>query len=86
MIADEWFDKKINKQVTFIVEKYGGSLKEIEKINFIERTVKVYKFITNVLLSMFIIYFFSIMIYERIGFEKTVILIMTIYLLIIKNK
>lgn len=84
MMFSDFIKKKFKKSIVSMLNKYGRSLSYEEKENLIRRTLKFYSFVINVGMFIFLMYFFSTMIYDRIGFDKTVIVLLTI--IVLSNK
>jgi len=84
-LISSFFKGRVEKRASKILNKYGSSLTYREKEKFLKLFSKFYSFITNVGLFVFLMYFFSTMIYDKIGFEKTIIVLVTIIVLANKD-
>lgn len=78
MIADEWFKKSFEKLLTKGIKKVGYGVPYLTQQKIIKNTVKFYSFVTSILMALFLIYLFTTSVFNRIGYEKTVILVLTI--------
>jgi len=59
----------------------GHSLTFKEKDKIVRITSSIYSFIIMIGMFMFLVYFFSSMVYIRVGFERTVIVLLSIIMI-----
>jgi len=81
MIFDSWFKKRFEKLLWKMLDGMGHSLTFKEKDKIVRITSNIYSFIIMVGMFMFLIYFFSSMVFYRAGFERTVIILLSIIML-----
>lgn len=77
MIFDKLFKKQIEKLYTKTVNKVDKEnvLSTEHKAKLIKNTMKAQKIILNIIIGFTLIYFFTVILFNRIGFEKTIIII-----------
>jgi len=81
MIGDNWFKKHFEKILFSVVDRVGHSLSFSEKDKFVSVSLSVYSFIVSVGMFIFFIYFFSSLLYYKLGFERIIIILLTIIML-----
>jgi len=87
MIFDKLFENKIRNKLMKTLEKHGSGVfnyEEREKIT--NTTIKVNKFLSTMITSAFLIWFLSRYIHNKLGYETTMIIIVTIIMLLISQK
>jgi len=77
MIFDKLINKKIEKLYTKTTNKIDKDniLGTERKAKMIKNTMKAQKIILNLIIGGFLIYFFTNILFNKIGFEKTIIII-----------
>jgi len=85
MFFDEFFEKKFRAMLWKALNKVGYAYTYADKERMINKIVKFEMLVLKIGMFVFMIYFFNTMVYNRLGFDKTIILILTILLLTSKG-
>jgi len=80
-IADNWFKKRFEKTLMKMIQKVGHSLTQKEKEKIVKTTGTIYMAIITLSFAIFMIYFFMNPVADRLGTDKTIILILIIMML-----
>jgi len=87
MFVDKLIKKKLEERLWIFINKLDkGDLPYQVKERIVKYSLMLMKFIVGVGVGLFMIYFFNNMIYNRFGFEKTVITILVVMLITYWNK
>jgi len=84
-LLSDWISKKLKRRMLLSMDRYASDIPADVRERFVNISLKIFSFITKVGIFMFLLYFFSVMILNRLGFEKTLIVLLTLLLLSMKK-
>ncbi len=74
-----WLIRKARQKYLSYMDKNASDLWDFNtRRKIVDKVVKGVELVINILLTLFLYYFFSRMVYDKIGFEKIVILLLVL--------
>ena len=84
-MVDNWLSGTYERMLNKYVPKVAGDIPYAKQQRFIYYGLKSYNFILMILKAIFYVWLFQKS-YKHLGFEQTAILLLTIIMIVLKNK